>query len=85
MYPAGVIFKSYFLERLPTLLLKMSEAEMKIKCYFSITIDLVIDLHPDPARALNVTVMINENQIPKIPKRLRTLWFFTGANMLNDC
>ena len=43
-----------------------------------------MNLHPDPARPLKVTVMIKENQMPKIPKRFRTLWFFTGANMLND-
>lgn len=43
-----------------------------------------VNLHPDPARALKVTVMMKENQMPKMPKRFRTLWFFTGANMSND-
>ena len=88
VYPAGVMLNSYFLDKFPTLLLKMSEAANRnnrvLKCHIIFPYFSKVNLHPDPARPLKVTVMIKENQMPKIPKRFRTLWFFTGANMLND-
>ena len=89
VYPAGVMFNSYLRDKFPTLLLKMSEAgkrnnrAYKYRLMFTYSFKKV-NLHPDPARALKVTVMMKENQMPKMPKRFRTLWFFTGANMSND-
>ena len=86
VYPAGVMFNSYLRDKFPTLLLKMSEAGKRNNGAYSMFIYFFknVNLHPDPARALKVTVMMKENQMPKMPKRFRTLWFFTGANMSND-